>query len=180
GGTVRVAVSYVEDALVKVIVYFPQQRPFWLYDTTDSHGHVTLAISVPRTVLLNHGHAVAFIFVRAMAGPWQNLARLSPVVRPGATERINVSYTPLTLVRALVTLPGMRPLRLFDVTDGHGHLQLRVTVPRHIRLRHGRAVGQVAIATLSVRRRAVAANTVHISDMVVSVAGSPIVACVQT
>src|SRR5205807_9017329 len=58
GGTARVVVSYVKDALVQVGVHLPQQHPFWLSDTTDSHGHLTLAIKVPRHVPLRHGHAV--------------------------------------------------------------------------------------------------------------------------
>ena len=180
GAVARVSVSYLQDALVKVIVYFPRQRPFWLYDTTNRHGHATLAIRVPRNVPLDHGRALASIFVRAMVGPWRNLARLAPVVHPGATARITVSSTPLTLVRALVTLPGMPPLRFFDATDGHGHLRLSIPVPRHLHGNRGPTVAQVAVAALAPRRTAVAASPLPISDMLVSVAGTPIVDCMQT
>src|SRR5207248_1241464 len=120
GGSARVVVSYVKDALVQVNVHLPQQQPFWLSGTTDSHGHLTLAFRVPRHVPLRHGHAVVALDVRAMAGPWHSIAALSTAVRSGATRHINVSYTPQTPVRALVTFPGARPLRLVGVTDNRG------------------------------------------------------------
>jgi hypothetical protein len=179
GAVAHVAISYVEDALVQGTVFFPRQPPVWLYDTTDSHGHARLALRVPRRVVLDHGHAVAVLIVRAMAGPWQRVARLAPVVRPGSTARLLVSAAPLTWIRALVTGPGMRPLRLFALTDGHGHLQLRIRVPRQLRVQHGHAVLQVAITALRARRSAVTARVVHVSDLLLSVVGSPIVHCVQ-
>ena len=52
-------------------------------------------------------------------------------------------------------------------------------VRRHLRFYHGHAGAQVAVATLThgaAQRR----TSLPISDMVVSVAGSPIVHCVQT
>jgi len=180
GGTARVAVSYVKDALVQVSVHLPQQHPFWLFDTTDSHGHLTLAIRVPRHVPLRHGHAVVSLDVRAMAGPWHSLATLSAVMRPGATRHINVSYTPQTPVRALVTFPGARPLRLFGVTDSQGHLRLLVTVPRNITVQHGRAMAHVAVFAWAGTQHARATRIVTISDMVVSVVRSPIANCLQT
>jgi hypothetical protein len=180
GGIARVAVSYVKDALVQVSVHLPQQHPFWLFDTTDSHGHLTLAIRVPRHVPLRHGHAVVSLDVRAMAGPWHSLATLSAVVRPGATRHINVSYTPQTPVRALVTVPGVRPLRLFGVTDSEGHLRLSVTVPRSIKVHHGRTLAHVAVFVWTGKPHAWGTRIVTISDMVVSLVRSPIVNCLQT
>jgi hypothetical protein len=180
GGIARVAVSYVEDALVQVSVHFPQQRPFWLFDTTDSHGHLTLAIRVPRRVPLRHGHAVVSLDVRAMAGSWHGLATLSAVLRPGATRHVNVSYTPQTAVRALVTFPGARPLRLVGVTDSQGHLRLSVTVPHSIKVHYGRTLAHVAVFAWAGKKHARATRILTISDMVVSVVRSPIVNCLQT
>jgi hypothetical protein len=180
GGIARVVVSYVEDALVQVGVHLPQQQPFWLSGTTDGHGRLTLAVRVPRQVPLRHGHAVVSLDVRAMAGPWHSLATLSAVVRPGATRHINVSYTPQTPVRALVTVPGARPLRLFGVTDNRGHLQLSLTVPRSITVHQGRTMAHVAVLAWAGKRHARATRIVTISDMVVSVVRSPIVSCLQT
>jgi hypothetical protein len=179
GALAHVAISYVEDALLKVTVFFPQQPPVWLYDSTDSHGQALLALRVPRTVLLDHGHAVAVIIVRAMAGPWRSLARLAPLVRPGSIARLSVSSTPLTVIRTVVSGPGMRPLRLFALTDGRGHLHLSIKVPRQLRFHHGHAVLQVAVATLTARRSALTARILNVSDMMLSVVGSPIVHCVQ-
>jgi hypothetical protein len=102
------------------------------------------------------------------------------VVRPGATRHINVSYTPQTPVRALVTFPGARPLRLFGLTDSQGHLRLLVTVPRSIRVHQGRATVHVAVFAWAGKQHARAIRLVTISDMVVSVARSPIVNCLQT
>jgi hypothetical protein len=180
GGIARVAVSYVKGALVQVSVHFPQQHPFWLSGTTDSRGHLTLAIRVPRHVPLRHGHAVASLDVRAVTGPWHSLATLSAVVRPGATRHITVSYTPQTPVRALVTFLGARPLRLFGVTDSRGHLRLAVTVPRSITVHHGRTMAHVAVFVWAGKQHARAIRTLAISDMVLSVTHSPIVDCLQT
>jgi hypothetical protein len=180
GGSARVAVSYVKNALVQVNVHLPQQHPFWLSGTTDSHGHLTLAVRVPRHVPLRHGHAVVSLDVRAMAGPWHSLATLSAVVRPGATRHINVSYTPQTPVRALVTVPGARPLRLFGVTDSQGHLQLSLMVPRGITVHQGRTTAHVAVFAWAGTQHARATRTLAISDMVVSVTLGPLVNCLQT
>jgi hypothetical protein len=179
GGIARVAVSYAKGAVVQVSVHLPQQHPFWLFDTTDSHGHLTLAIRVPRHVPLRHGHAVVSLDVRAMAGSWHGLAALSAVVRPGATRHVNVSYTPQTPVRALVTFPGARPVLLFGVTDSQGHLRLSLTVPRSITLHQGRTMAHVAVFAWA-GTQARATRIVAISDMVVRVVRSPIVNCLQT
>jgi hypothetical protein len=102
------------------------------------------------------------------------------VVRPGATRHINVSYTPQTPVRALVTFPGARPLPLFGVTDNRGHLRLSLMVPRSITVHHGRTMAHVAVSAWAGKQHARATRLVTISDMVVSVVRSPIVNCLQT
>jgi hypothetical protein len=172
-------VSYVEGALVQAVVHVPGQRPGSLFATTDSHGYVALVVPVPRHVPLRRGRTVAYLMVRAASGPWHSLATRAVMVHSGAIKHITGSYTPRTPVRVLVTIPGVRPVRLFAMTDSHGHLRLAVTVPRNVRLHHGHALAQVAISALAAKRHAQVTRSLHISDMVLTVARRPIVQCLQ-
>src|SRR5205823_4314855 len=95
------------------------------------------------------------------------------------TWHITGSYTPRTAVRVLVTVPGMRPVRLLAMTDSHGHLQLAVPVPRTVTLHQGVALAHVALSALAAKRHAQVTRILHISDMVLSVARRPIVHCLQ-
>jgi hypothetical protein len=179
GTAAPVAVSYVADALVQAVVQVPGQPPVALVATTNSHGDVTLSVPVPRHVPLRRGRAVASLVVRAASGPWHRLATRVVLVRSGAPWLITGSYTPRTLLRVQVTFPGVRPVRLFALTDSHGLLRLAVTVPRTVTLQGGYARAQAAISALAATRHAQMTRIVNISDMVVRVARHPIVNCVQ-
>jgi hypothetical protein len=172
-------VSYVEDAVVQAVVHVPGRRARSLVATTDSHGDVTLVVPVPRHVPLRRGRAVASLVVRAASGPWHRLATRTVLVRPGAPWHITGSYTPRTLLRVLVTVPGMRPVRRLALTDNHGHLRLAVTVPRTVTLKGGHVRAQVAISALAATRHAQVTRILTISDMVVRVVRRPIVHCLQ-
>jgi hypothetical protein len=104
---------------------------------------------------------------------------LEPLVRPGATQHIAVSYVADALVQANVAFPGVRPFALRGRTGIHGRLVLTVTVPRTIKLSHGRATALVAVSAVTDRGRARVTRVLSISDMVVSVAVNSIVNCVQ-
>jgi hypothetical protein len=172
-------VSYVADALVHAVVHVPGQPAVTLVNTTDSQGYVTLVVRVPRHVPLRRGHAVAYLVVRATSGLWYSLATRARLVQPGATWHIAGSYTPRTPLRVLVSFPGVRPVRFLAVTDGHGHLQLTVRVPRNVTLHHGHALAHAAISALAGTRHVQVTRNLTISDMVVSVARGPIVTCLQ-
>jgi hypothetical protein len=105
---------------------------------------------------------------------------LQPLVRPGATQHIAVSYVAQALVQASVAFPGVRPFSLRGRTDIHGHLVLTVPVPRTIKLSHGRATALVAMSAVSDKGRAQVTRILSISDMVLSVASGHIVNCMQT
>jgi hypothetical protein len=105
---------------------------------------------------------------------------LQPLVRPGATQHIAVSYVAHALVQAGVAFPGVRPFALHGRTDSHGHLVLTVTVPRTIKLSHGRATALVTMSAVSDKGRAQVTRVLSISDMVLSVARGHIVNCMQT
>jgi hypothetical protein len=62
----------------------------------------------------------------------------------------------------------------------HGHLVLTVAVPRTIKLSHGRATAVIAMSAVTNKGRAHVTRVLSISDMVLSVASSPIVNCIQT
>src|SRR5207244_11176596 len=113
------------------------------------HGYVTLIVRVPRHVPLRRGRAVAYLAVRATSGPWHSLATRAVLVRSGATMHISVSYAPQTPVRALVTFPGVRPVRLLAIPPAHGHLRLAVTAPRNVTFHHGHALAHMAISVLA-------------------------------
>jgi hypothetical protein len=104
---------------------------------------------------------------------------LEPLVRPGAPQHIAVSYVAHTLVQASVAFPGVRPFALRGTTDSHGHLVLTVTVPRTIKLNHGRATALVTMSAVSDNGRAQVTRILSISDLVLSVARGPIVNCMQ-
>jgi hypothetical protein len=105
---------------------------------------------------------------------------LEPLVRPGATQHIAVSYVAHALVQASVAFPGVRPFALRGRTDSHGHLVLTVTVPRTIKLSHGRATAPVALLAVSNKGRAQVTRVLGISDMVLSVSRGRLVNCMQT
>jgi hypothetical protein len=105
---------------------------------------------------------------------------LEPLVRPGATQHIAVSYVARALVQASVAFPGVRPFSLRGRTDSHGHLVLTLTVPRTIKLSHGRATALVVMSAVSDKGRAQVTRVLSISDMVLSVAHGHIVNCMQT
>jgi hypothetical protein len=105
---------------------------------------------------------------------------LEPLVRPGATQHIAVSYVARTLVQARVAFPGVRPFSLRGRTDIHGHLVLTLTVPRTIKLSHGRATALVTVSAVSDNGRRQVTRVLGISDMVLSVARGRIVNCMQT
>jgi hypothetical protein len=104
---------------------------------------------------------------------------LEPLVRPGATQHIAVSYVAHALVQANVAFPGARPFALRGRTGIHGRLVLTVTVPRTIKLSHGRATALVAVSAVSKQGRAQVRRVLSVSDMVISVAVNSIVNCVQ-
>jgi hypothetical protein len=104
---------------------------------------------------------------------------LEPLVRPGAPQHIAVSYVAHALVQASVAFPGVRPFALRGTTDSHGHLVLTVTVPRTIKLNHGRATALVTMSAVSDNGRAQVTRILSISDLVLSVARGPIVNCMQ-
>jgi hypothetical protein len=114
------------------------------------------------------------------SGPALRATVLEPLVRPGATQRIAVSYVAHALVQASVAFPGVRPFALRGRTDSHGHLVLTVTVPRTIKLGHGRATALVTMSAVSDKGRAQVTRVLSISDMVLSVASGHIVNCMQT
>jgi hypothetical protein len=171
GAPERIAVSYLQGALVQASVAFPGERPVSLVNMTDSHGHLTLTVPVPRNVRLRNGRASAPVSVRAVAGPWRRLTLRTVSVRPGAIQRITVSTVPRTLVRALVNFSRHQSLSLFGMTDNRGRMSLVVRVPRTIKLQNGQARVQVAVWTVTARRQAEATVLLTISDMVVSVDG---------
>jgi hypothetical protein len=114
------------------------------------------------------------------SGPALRVTVLQPPVRPGATQHIAVSYVAHALVQASVAFPGVRPFALRGRTDSHGHLVLTVTVPRTIKLSHGRATALVAMSAVSNNGRAQVTRVLSISDMVLTVASGHIVNCLQT
>jgi hypothetical protein len=114
------------------------------------------------------------------SGPALRVTVLEPLVRPGATQHIAVSYVAHALVQARVAFPGVRPFSLRGRTDSRGHLVLTVTVPRTIKLRHGRATALVVMSAVRDKRRAQVTRVLRISDMVLSVANGHIVNCMQT
>jgi hypothetical protein len=179
GAMQRIAVSYIEDALVQARVTFPGAGAAAAYTVADSHGHATLALLVPRTVRLHHGRATAQVMVRGISGPWRWVTLRPLAVQPGLSRQLTVSATPNTPVRAVVTIPGVRPFTLFGTTGLHGHLTLTVTVPRSVKFKQGHATAQVAVATVAPRRQAQVLRTLAISDMVVGLVSSSIVSCWQ-
>ena len=179
GADAPIAVSYVEDAVIKAVVHVPGQHPVTLVSTTDSHGYVTLVVRVPRHVPLRRGRAVAYIVVRATSGLWHSLATRTLMVQPGTTWHIAGTYTPHTRVRVRVTFPGVRPVQFLAVTDSHGQLRLTGRVPRNVTLHHGQALAHAALYALAGTRHDQVRRILNISDMVVRVARGPIVACLQ-
>jgi hypothetical protein len=105
---------------------------------------------------------------------------LEPLVRPGTAEHLAVSYVADALVQANVAFPGVRPFSLRGRTGIHGRLVLTVTVPRTIKLSHGRATALVAMSAVSNKGRTQVTRVLSISDMVLSVASGHIVHCMQT
>jgi hypothetical protein len=104
---------------------------------------------------------------------------LEPLVRPGATEHIAVSYVAHALVQAIVAFPGVRPFALRGKTGIHGRLVLAITVSRTIKLSHGRATALVIVSAVSNNGRRQVMRVLDISDMVVNVTVNAIVDCVQ-
>jgi hypothetical protein len=114
-----------------------------------------------------------------LPGPALHATVLEPLVRPGATEHIAVSYVAHALVQATVGFPGVRPFALRGRTGIHGRLVLTVTVPRTLKLSHGRATARVTVSAVSNNGRRQVTRVLSISDMVVSVTVNAIVNCVQ-
>jgi len=179
GAVQHIAISYVEDALVQAKIAFPGLPSLSLYDITDSHGRVTLAATVPSNVKLSKGRASAKVSVQAVSGPFHHVTTLAPSVRPGSIKLVTVSTTANTMIRADITLPGVRPFKLVTRSDKHGHATLAITVPKNVKLHNGRAVAHVDVSAVSVKRQAAATSVLNVSDMVVTVSASSIVNCVQ-
>jgi hypothetical protein len=179
GALQRVAISYVEGALVQARVAFPNKQPVTVYHLTDAHGRLTIDVRAPSDVKLSGGHATGVIAVNAVSGPWRQLKRISIPVQPGATERIALTYGPSTYMRAVAAFPGGSSQSLFSVTDKYKHTTFVVTVPRNIRLSRGRATAQVTLSVLTNNHHAQATRSILVSDMVLSADGSAIKSCVQ-
>jgi hypothetical protein len=139
------------------------------------------------TVVVSTGPATAtptatthLISLHPRVGPALGVTVLEPLVQPGATEHIAVSYVAHALVQANVAFRGVHPFSLHGTTGIHGRLVLTVTVPRTIKLSHGRAMALVTVVAVSNNGRRQVTRVLSISDMVLSVASSHIVNCMQT
>lgn len=180
GETQHLAVSYVERSLIQAQVTYPGTAPQTLYDLTDAHGRLSLALAVPPTVVLHNGRAQARIALQGLSGPFHKLTTLAVRVRPGTTTPLSVTAPAHTWVRAIVTLAGQPARTLYGRTDGRGRLRLSLALPRTVGAHTGRAVAQVAVWALSVRQHAHVQGVLALSDLLVRVTASAVTNCQQT
>ena len=179
GETQHLAVSYVERSLIQALVTYPGTAPQTLYDLTDAHGRLTLALAVPHTVVLHNGRAQARIALQGLSGAFHKVTTLAPLVRPGTTTPLSVTAPAHTWVRAIVTLAGQSPRALYGRTDGRGRLRLSLAVPRTVGVPNGHAVAQVVVWALSVRQQAHVQGVLALSDLLVTVTASAVTNCQQ-
>jgi len=81
--------------------------------------------------------------------PHLTVSVLSPLVKPGALQQIQVSYVEGALVQTRATFPHTRPVMLYSLTDAHGRLDTAVRVPSDVSLVNGRATGSISIHAVS-------------------------------
>ncbi len=81
--------------------------------------------------------------------PHLTVSVLSPLVKPGALQQIQVSYVEGALVQTRATFPHTRPVMLYSLTDAHGRLDTAVRVPSDVSLLNGRATGSISIHAVS-------------------------------
>jgi hypothetical protein len=65
---VRIVVSSAPSALVHLSVNLPGRQPVSFYDITDGHGHLTVAMRVPRDIVLRAARATVLIVVQTVNG----------------------------------------------------------------------------------------------------------------
>lgn len=171
GGTQHISISYVEGALVQTSVTYPGKRALSLFNMTDAHGRLRLAVTAPQRVTLRHGRASGSVVVQAIAGPWRRLTVPTRVTQAGANKRVTFTSAPHTYVRAIITSPHKQARTLFGVTDSSGRVTLTIAgSPRRAR------VG-VAVWTLVGKRHAQIRKALPISDMIVGLVSGPIAHC---
>jgi hypothetical protein len=78
GDMVRIVVSSAPSALVHLTVSLPGHQPLSFYDVTDGHGRLTVAMRVPRDILLHGGRATVPVAVQTISGAVH--AQASPVL----------------------------------------------------------------------------------------------------
>src|SRR5205085_10798184 len=130
----------------------PGMHPFMLFGTTGSHGHLTLAVTVPRSVKFRSGRATAIVAVSAVAARWQaqvgRTLTLSdmvvsikggPIVGCRQIATVHVVYVPNVPVRVVLQFPHERRLSVDTRVDGLGN----AVIP--VRLHYVRAASPVRI-----------------------------------
>lgn len=116
--------------------------------STPSTTPAVGASSTP-TALSGQGRGTHRPAPRYTAPPALYVVMQPLLVRPGAIQRVVISYVKDALVHATVTFPGQRPLSLFGLTDTRARLTLNAMVPRNLTLRNGRATGQVFVQAVA-------------------------------
>lgn len=179
GATARIAVSYQPNALVDLRVGLTGAGPIRTLRLTDSRGHLVFSLAIPRTIRLRNGRTTANVSVLAAVGTWHRLGTIAPVLRSGTVQRLRVTNTPRTYVRANITFPDGRTTSLFGLTDATGHVTLAIAVPNGIKP-SDTAPSKVDVLALTNAHLARAMRTLSISDMVIGVTPGSFSNCVQT
>lgn len=104
----------------------------------------------------------------------------SKLVHLNSVTRIGITYAPNVQVHVTVNAPGRPLISANAVTDARGRLVLVYTAPSGVRLNLGHAAILVTVTGVDVRPAARVTGVLHVSDLVMTVAGGHIAKCAQT
>ena len=93
----------------------------------------------------SHGGDLKGVATTSRIDPALGVAVSDPVIRPGASDRIAVSYVAHALVEAEVVFTNQKPLTIYQVANPQGRITIAFRVPSSIALHNGRATGTIVV-----------------------------------
>jgi len=182
GGIAHIAISYARNSFVQTTVTFPKQRASVFNNMTDGRGHLTLTFKVPRDVRLRNGRGTVSVLVRASAGSFRPVNRLTRILRPGTAGHTTITYTykPLTPLRIVATLSGRRPSSMLGMSDVQGHFAFAAGTLLGGKTLRGPLKVELTVSAMVVSRHAQATRALAISDMIVTISTARVNSCSHT